>query len=114
MIGQWQMYPYYQVFCGETVFQTSSLRFLVTALNWLSFANALARQVQKQLLGLSIALHGGASEEATVLVDTTVQEKAITYPTDSKLAINLLMAACAWNLRKWMIAFFLFEIKGVL
>lgn len=27
-------------------------------------------------------------------------------------AINLLMAACAWNLRKWMIAFFLFEIRG--
>ncbi|NKB63569.1 MAG: hypothetical protein GKR95_16120 [Gammaproteobacteria bacterium] len=23
--------------------------------------------------------------------------------------INLLMAGCAWNLRKWMIAFFLFE-----
>ncbi|MCK5892858.1 MAG: hypothetical protein KAG53_00290, partial [Endozoicomonadaceae bacterium] len=28
--------------------------------------------------------------------------------------INLLMAACAWNMRKWMIAFFLFEINGVL
>lgn len=27
-------------------------------------------------------------------------------------AINLLMAACAWNLRKWMIAFFLFENRG--
>ena len=27
--------------------------------------------------------------------------------------INLLMAACAWNMRKWMIAFFLFEINGV-
>jgi len=24
-------------------------------------------------------------------------------------AINLYMAACAWNLRKWMVAFFLFE-----
>jgi len=27
-------------------------------------------------------------------------------------AVNLLMAACAWNLRKWMMAFFLFEIRG--
>ena len=27
-------------------------------------------------------------------------------------AINLLMAACAWNLRKWMIAFFLFQYQG--
>ena len=24
-------------------------------------------------------------------------------------AINLLMVACAWNLRKWMMALFLFE-----
>lgn len=41
-------------------------------------------------MGLSIALHGDASEETTVLVDTTVQEKAITYPTDSKLAIKII------------------------
>ena len=26
---------------------------------------------------------------------------------------NLLMAACAWNLRKWMVAFFLFENQQV-
>jgi len=24
------------------------------------------------------------------------------------------MAACAWNLRKWMAAFFLFKFRGVL
>ena len=29
-------------------------------------------------------------------------------------AINLLMAACAWNLKKWLVAFFLFEIEGSL
>lgn len=29
-------------------------------------------------------------------------------------AINLLMAACAWNFRKWMVAFFLFEFNGLL
>ena len=27
-------------------------------------------------------------------------------------AINLLLAACAWNLKKWMTAFFLFEFQG--
>ena len=37
-----------------------------------------------------MALHGQAAEESTVLVDTTVQEKAITYPTDSKLAIKII------------------------
>ena len=29
-------------------------------------------------------------------------------------SINLLMAACAWNLKKWMIAFFFFDIEGIL
>jgi len=28
-------------------------------------------------------------------------------------AINLLMAACAWNVRKWLLAFFVFEKGGV-
>jgi IS5 family transposase len=34
---------------------------------------------------MSIALHGKQAQEATVLIDTTVQEKNITYPTDAKL-----------------------------
>ena len=29
-------------------------------------------------------------------------------------AINLLMAACAWNLRKWMVAFFLALFIGLI
>ena len=38
---------------------------------------------------MSVKIHGRLSEETTVLVDTTVQEKAITYPTDIKLAIKI-------------------------
>jgi IS5 family transposase len=83
---------------------------------------------------MSVALHGRAAQEGNVNIDTTAQEKNITYPTyptDAKLAIkiinrlnklakfhgilqrrtcvkeiNLLMAATAWNLRKWLTAFF--------
>jgi IS5 family transposase len=33
----------------------------------------------------SILIHGRASEEREVIVDTTVQEKNITYQTDAKL-----------------------------
>jgi hypothetical protein len=36
-----------------------------------------------------VNLHGKTAREATVLVDTTVQEKAATYPTDSKLLIKI-------------------------
>ena len=35
-------------------------------------------------------LHGDAALEPTILVDTTVQEKNITYPTDHKLAIKII------------------------
>jgi IS5 family transposase len=31
---------------------------------------------------MSVALHGKQAQESTVLIDTTVQEKNITYPTD--------------------------------
>ena len=34
---------------------------------------------------MSIQLHGRKALEKEILVDTTVQEKNITFPTDSKL-----------------------------
>ena len=35
-------------------------------------------------------LHGKKANESTVLIDTTVQEKNITYPIDSKLVIKII------------------------
>lgn len=51
--------------------------------SWLNSANVLAKQ-GRRLFGLS--LHDKTVEEPIVLVDTTVQEKMITSPTDTKLA----------------------------
>ncbi|SMN02581.1 Mobile element protein [uncultured Candidatus Thioglobus sp.] len=42
------------------------------------------------LFKMSVALHGKTAQESTVLIDTTVQEKNITYPTDAKLAIKII------------------------
>jgi hypothetical protein len=39
---------------------------------------------------MSIELHGSLAQEPSVLIDTTVQEKNITYPTDAKLAIKII------------------------
>jgi hypothetical protein len=33
---------------------------------------------------MSVALHGKQAQESSVLIDTTVQEKNITYPTDAE------------------------------
>lgn len=43
-----------------------------------------------QLFQNSAKVHGKAALEATVNIDTTVQEKNMTYPTDGKLAIKII------------------------
>src|SRR5680860_518115 len=39
---------------------------------------------------MSVGLHGELALEDAVNIDTTVHEKNITYPTDSKLAIKII------------------------
>ena len=39
---------------------------------------------------MSVELHGKQAQKSTVLIDTTVQEKNITYSTDAKLAIKII------------------------
>jgi transposase, IS5 family len=49
------------------------------------FRKRIAEGGVKRILKISIDLHGKSSMEEEVLVDTTVQEKNITFPTDVKL-----------------------------
>ena len=81
------MNPYYQVFCGEPSFQT---QLPCHSTELVKFRQRIGKEGVEKLFAQSIALHGEAAEDSTVLVDTTVQEKAITYPTDSKLAIKII------------------------
>jgi IS5 family transposase len=46
--------------------------------------NTLVREV------LQLFKHEQAHHEPSVLINTTVQEKNITYPTDAKLAIKII------------------------
>ncbi len=87
MIEQWQMNPYYQVFCGQTEFQTTPP---CHPTELVKFRNRIGEQGIEKVFAESVRLHGTAAEENKVIVDTTVQEKAITYPTDSKLAIKII------------------------
>lgn len=87
VIEQWRMTPYFQAFCGETTFQTTQ----PCVSSQLSiFRKRIGTQGVERIFALSVELHGKAAEEKTVLVDTTVQEKNITYPTDTKLAIKII------------------------
>lgn len=87
VVVQWKLNPYYQVFCGEASFQT---RLPCHSTELVKFRQRIGEVGVKHIFALSVALHGESAEEPTVLVDTTVQEKAITYPTDTKLAIKII------------------------
>ena len=87
VIEHWKQNPYYQVFCGETTFQIQAP---CHSTELVKFRKRLGPSGVEKLFSCSVSLHGQQAEEKTVLVDTTVQEKAITYPTDSKLAIKII------------------------
>ena len=87
VVAQWCMNPYFQVFCGEVTFQTAAP---CHATELVKFRRRIGASGVREIFALSVRLHGEAAQESTVLVDTTVQEKAITYPTDSKLAIRII------------------------
>lgn len=79
--------PYYQAFCGERVFQRVEA---CSSTELVHFRQRIGEQGAQLIFAESVRLHGRGAEESQVLIDTTVQEKNITYPTDSKLAIKII------------------------
>jgi len=84
---RWVENPYWQYFCGEEFFQH---KFPVTPESLSYFRNRIGEEGMECVLAETIRL-GLVSGVVTkkdieqVTVDTTVQEKAVTFPTDSKL-----------------------------
>ena len=83
VVDKWKENPYWQYFCGEVNFQHNS-PFDPTEL--IKFRQRIGESGAERLLKLSIDLFDRKEvEEKEVLIDTTVQEKNITFPTDTKL-----------------------------
>ena len=83
----WIENPYYQYFCGEEFFQHRLPLDRSSMTNW---RNRMGEERLQALLqeSLSVATKTGAMKPgdlARVIVDTTVQPKNITFPTDAKL-----------------------------
>jgi transposase, IS5 family len=79
--------PYVQLFCGETYFQHALPLDRSSMTRW---RQRIGAERLEPLLAESLAAaqRGGAVEEKhlrRVTIDTTVQPKAVTHPTDSKL-----------------------------
>ena len=82
IVDRWIENPYWQYFSGEKVFQTQKP---FDPTEFIHFRNRIGKEGAEKLLKVSVQLFGKEAQEKEVLIDSTVQEKNITYPTDAKL-----------------------------
>jgi len=87
VVEQWKQNPYYQSFCGMMEFQLS---IPCHSTDLVKFRNRIGKDGFEKIFQMSVELHGCYAQEKIVNIDTTVQEKNITYPTDAKLAIKII------------------------
>ncbi len=87
VVNRWVENPYWQFFCGEEYFQH---RLPIDPSSMTRFRQRIGEAGCEEILAVTVAagLKSKAIKPADlkrVTVDTTVQEKAISFPTDSKL-----------------------------
>ncbi len=93
VVEKWLENPYWQYFCGEKYFQTKCP---INPTMMTKFRNRAKKENIEELLneviksGLKIKIIKPQSIEK-INVDTTVQEKNITFPTDAKLYYRMLV-----------------------
>ena len=87
IVVQWKQNPYYQYFCGFDEFQVA-LPCHPTDL--VKFRQRIGKEGAEEIFTIRVRLHGKDAQEKQVIIDTTVQEKNVTYPTDGKLAIKMI------------------------
>lgn len=78
----WEMNAYFQYFTGEQVQQWGQP---CAASDLVHFRQRIGEQGIAEIFKQSIDVHGADKDDTNVSIDTTVQEKNITYPTDAKL-----------------------------
>ena len=82
LIPGWIQNPYWQYFCGEQYFKDAAP---CDPSDLVHFRKRIGKEGSELILKQSIRMHGADSQETSIVVDTTVQEKDTTYPVDVKL-----------------------------
>lgn len=113
LCARWVENPYYQLFCGEEFFR-HKLTFDRSSLTRWRQRMGEERLVALIQESLAVAVRTKAAKPADfskVIVDTTVQPKAVAHPTDAKL-----MRAQVWPPSSWPAksAFFLVKVRGLI
>ena len=85
VVSQWSENAYYQYFCGGLEFMPKQP---CDASELVHFRNRIGEEGMELILAESIRVNTDHDDEDhfdTAFIDSTVQEKNITYPTDAKL-----------------------------
>jgi IS5 family transposase len=82
VVEQWSENLYYQYFCGQQEFVSAAP---CEASELVHFRKRIGEAGIELILKESIRINGDDSNDDQVSIDTTVQEKNITFPTDAKL-----------------------------
>ena len=87
VVEEWQEQHYWQYFCGEIEVQHKP----PCVANELSaFRKRIGKDGAEFIFSVSVDMHGSKAQEKRAVVDSTVQVKNITYPTDAKLYVSLI------------------------
>lgn len=83
VLERWVENPYWQYFCGEVYFRHE---FPLDRTELIKFRRRIGEEGAEQILKATVDLFGAREvKEREVLIGATVQEKNITFPTDTKL-----------------------------
>jgi IS5 family transposase len=87
IIEYWKQNPYFQYFCGFTEY-VPTIPCHSTEL--VKFRNRIGKEGFEFIFKMSVQMHGDVAEEPQIVIDSTVQESNMTFPTDGKLAIKII------------------------
>lgn len=87
VVERWIENAYWQYFTGEEFFQTQQP---FDPSEFVHFRKRIKEKGLEFLLSQTVSLHPKAKQEPEVQIDTTVQEKNITFPIDAKLAKKII------------------------
>jgi len=87
VMAQWLQNPYFQYFCGEAEFQWD---YPCDPSDMVHFRKRIGNDGAEKIFHVSVQIRKDEIKCNDVLIDTTAQEKNITYPTDAKLLLKVI------------------------
>lgn len=87
VMEQWVQNPYFQYFCGEAEFQWE---YPCDPSDMVHFRKRIGKEGAEKIFQMTVETRKNEIKTRDILVDTTAQEKNVTYPTDAKLLLKVI------------------------